>query len=379
VNWRRTVAIARKEFIHVRRDPRSLLIALFMPVMQMILLGYGATLDAKHLPLYVFDRDGSQDSQALLKHFQASPYFDLVRAVDDYAEVTAAVDAGRAKLAVVVPPDFSRRLWTGGGVTVQAIVDATDDNTASLAMGYAEAVIAGFSQDVQLEWLRRQGLPDRAAAPPISVEARTWYNESLESRNFIVPGVVALVMALVGALLSSLAIAREWERGTMEQLVSTPVTAREIMVGKLVPYFTIGLVDAALCVGMGVGWFGVPFRGTVGTLLVATTLYLIVVLGIGFMISVAIPNQLGASSIAILVTLLPTNMLSGFAFPIDQMPPPIRAISYLVWSRYYVTILKAVFLKGSGLGSLTGPLLALLVYASVVGTIATRTFRKTLD
>jgi ABC-2 type transport system permease protein len=246
-------------------------------------------------------------------------------------------------------------------------------------MGYAEAVIGSFSQDVQLDWLRRQGLPDRAAAPPISVEARTWYNEDLESRNFIVPGVVALVMALVGALLSSLTIAREWERGTMEQLISTPVTAREIMIGKLVPYFLIGLVDAALCVSFGVGWFGVPFRGTVGTLVVATALYLVVVLGIGFVISVAIPNQLGASSIAILVTLLPTNMLSGFAFPIDQMPAPIRAVSYVVWARYYLTILKAVFLKGSGLTALMGPLLAMVLYAAIVGTVATRAFRKTLD
>ncbi|HLK10792.1 MAG TPA: ABC transporter permease [Candidatus Binatia bacterium] len=379
MSWRRTVAIARKELIHVRRDPRSLLIALLLPIMQMILLGYGATLDAKHLAVYAFDRDGSQTSQALLKRFQASPYFDLVRTVEGYADLTAAVDAGRAKLGLVVSPDFSRRLAEGGTVTVQAIVDATDDNTANLAMGYAEAVIGGFSQDVQLAWLRRQGLPDRAAAPPISVETRTWYNEDLESRNFIVPGVVALVMALVGALLSSLTIAREWERGTMEQLVSTPVTAREIMIGKLVPYFVIGLVDAALCVGFGIGWFGVPFRGTVGTLLVATALYLVVVLGIGFVISVAIPNQLGASSIAILVTLLPTNMLSGFAFPIDQMPAPIRAVSYVVWARYYLTILKAVFLKGSGLAALGGPLLAMVAYAAVVGTVATRAFRKTLD
>ena len=367
MNWQRTLAIARKEFLHVWRDPRSLLIALLMPLMQMILLGYGATLDAKHVPVYVFDRDGSQDSQALLKRFQASPYFDVVRTVDDYASLT------------VVAPDFSRQLSQGGVVTVQAIVDATDDNSASLAMGYADAVIGAYSQDVQLDWLRRQGLPDRVAAPPVTVEARTWYNESLESRNFIVPGVMAMVMALVGALLSSLAIAREWERGTMEQLVSTPVTAREIMVGKLVPYFVIGLVDAALCVGLGVGWFGVPFRGTIPTLLVATALYLIVVLGVGFMISVAIPNQLAASSVAILVTLLPTNMLSGFVFPIDQMPAFIRGISYLVWSRYYVTILKAVFLKGSDLVALTGPLTALVIYASVVGTVATRRFRKTLD
>jgi ABC-2 type transport system permease protein len=379
VNRRRLFAIARKEVVQIRRDPRSLLIALLMPIMQMTLLGYGATLDARHLAVYAFDRDGSQRSQALLERFRASQYFDLVATVEDYGALTRAVDEGRCKLGLVVPPDFSRRLGDGGPVTVQAIVDATDDNTANLAMGYADGVIAGFSQEVQLDWLRRNGLPDRAAAPPISVETRTWYNEELESRNFIVPGVVALVMTLVGALLSSLTIAREWERGTMEQLISTPVTAREILVGKLVPYFAIGLVDAALCVGIGVGWFGVPFRGSVGTLVLATSLFLVVVLGIGFMISVAIPNQVGASQIAILVTLLPTNMLSGFAFPIDQMPAPIRAVSYLVWARYYLTILKAVFLKGSGLASLAPSMLALVAYAIVVGGVATRAFRKTLE
>jgi drug efflux transport system permease protein len=378
MNLGRIAAISRKEFLQVRRDPRSLLIALFMPIMLLGLLGYGVRLDAKHVPIYVFDRDGSQDSQALLKHFQASEYFQLARVVDHYGEIVAAIDASRCKLGLVVPPDFARRLRDGGRVTVQGIVDATDDNTANLAIGYATAVISGFSQDVQLDWSRRQGLPDHSATPPLSIEFRTWYNEELESRNFIIPGVVALVMTLVGALLSSLTIAREWERGTMEQLVSTPVTAREIMLGKLIPYFLIGLIDAAFCVVIGIGWFQVPFRGTVATLFVATALFLTVVLGIGFMISVAIPNQLGASVIAILVTLLPMNMLSGFAFPIDQMPAPIQAVTYLVWGRYYVTILKAVFLKGSGLRALAGPLLALLIYAAVVATFATRAFRKTL-
>jgi ABC-2 type transport system permease protein len=379
MNRQRLLAIARKEFVQIRRDPRSLLIALLLPIIQMLLFGYGATLDAKHLAVCAFDRDGSQDSQALLERFRASPYFDVRRAVDEYGALVAAVDAGDCKLGLVVPPDYSRRLADGGPVIVQAIVDASDDNTANLAMGYAEAVVAGVSYEVQLEWLRRSGLPDRAAAPPISVEIRTWYNEELESRNFIVPGVMAMVMTLAGALLSSLTIAREWERGTMEQLVSTPVTPHEILVGKLLPYFVIGLVDAALCAAVGIGWFHVPFRGTALTLVVATALFLVVVLGIGFMISVAIPNQVGASQIAILVTLLPTNMLSGYAFPIDQMPAPIRLVSYLVWARYYVTILKSVFLKGGGLSTLMPSLLALVLYATVVGVLATRAFRKTLS
>jgi len=379
VSRRRLLAIARKELIQVRRDPRSLLIALLMPVLLMGLLGYGARLDARHLPVWTFDRDGSQESQALLHRVRASPYFDLVGTVDRYDALAAAIDDNRCKLGLVLPPDFSRRLRSGEAVTVQALVDATDDNTANLAIGYAETVVDGFSADVRLDWVRRQGLPDLAAAPPLSIEARTWYNEDLDSRNFIIPGVVALAMALVGALLSSLTVAREWERGTMEQLASTPVTAPEIMLGKLLPYFLIGMADAALCIVIGVGWFQVPFRGTVGTLLVATALFLIVTLTVAFTISVAIRSQLGASQIAIIVTLLPFNMLSGFAFPIDQMPAPIRAVTYLVWGRYYLTVLKAVLLKGSALADVAAPMLAMAAYAVVVGVLATRVFRKSLD
>ncbi len=378
MTWHRTVAIGRKEFIQIWRDPRSLMIALFMPIMQMALIGYGVSLDIKHIPVCAFDREGSQESQALLKHFQASEYFHIVRVVDTYRAVTDGVDAGTCKLAVVVPSDFSERLRDSGGTTVQAIVDGTDDNSANVAIGYAQAVVGGYSNDVQLEWMRRRGLVQQATVP-LHVESRVWFNEDLQSKAFIIPGVVALVMALIGALLSSLTIAREWERGTMEQLISTPVTAAEIMVGKLLPYFLIGLVDAALCVTIAVYWFEVPFRGTLGTLLFTTTLFLAVVLGVGYIISVLTRSQLGASQIALIVTLLPTTLLGGFSFPIDQMPAAVRAITYVVYGRYYVSILKAIFLKGAGLSALAPSVLALAIYATVIATLATRAFRKTLD
>jgi ABC-2 type transport system permease protein len=379
MNANRILAIARKETIQIRRDPRSLLIALLMPIMQMILLGYGISLDAKRIPVYAYDREGSQDSQAFLKHFQASQYFDLVKTVNNYRDLTYAIDSDRCKLGVVIPFDFSERLRDAGKTSVQVIVDGTDDNTANLATGYAQAVIAQYSSDVQLQWIGRQGLAGLAAGAPLTVEARTWFNEDLESRNFIIPGVIALVMALVGALLTSLTIAREWERGTMEQLISTPITGHELMLGKLLPYFVIGMADAALCFVMGVWWFQVPFRGTLFTLFFTTALFLVVVLGIGFMISTAIRNQLGASIIALLVTLLPTSMLSGYTFPIDQMPPVVRAITYAVYSRYYVTILKAVFLKGVGVKALAGSVIALTLYAMTVGYFSLRAFHKTLD
>ena len=375
---RRLAAVAVKEALQVRRDRLSLMIALMMPFMQMILLGYGVNLDIKHLPLCLFDREASQSSRELLKHFQASEYFSVVAAFDNYRDVTKALDRGLCRLVVVVPPDFSERLADRGTSAVQALVDASDDNTANIAIGYAEAVVSSFSSDVMLEAAGRTGAAV-AMPQPVAAQSRVWFNEDLESRNFIIPGVVALVMALVGAQLTSLTISREWERGTMELLVSTPVTPMELMLGKLLPYFAIGLLDAVFCLAVAVFWFGVPFRGTLFTLFFTTSLFLVVVLGIGYLISTAIRSQVGAAQIGLLVTLLPTTLLSGFAFPIDQMPAAVQAVTYVVFARYYVTALKAVFLKGSGVLDLVFPILAMMVYAAVVATLAARAFRKRLD
>lgn len=375
---RRLRAMAVKEAVQIWRDPRSLLIALLMPFMQMILLGYGVSLDIKHLPICVFDREASQNSQALLKRFQASEYFSIVRVADNYAAVTTALDRGNCRMAIVVPPDFTERLSDVGASSVQALVDGTDTNTANIAIGYAQAVIAGFGSDVHLDAAASQGRPYQVIQP-VDLESRVWFNEDLSSRNFIIPGVIALVMALVGAQLTSLTISREWERGTMELLVSTPVTPMEVMLGKLAPYFAIGMLDAAFCLAFGVFWFGVPFRGAAMTLFLATALFLVVVLGIGYLISVNIKSQVGAAQIGLLVTLLPTTLLSGFAFPIDQMPAPIQGVTYLVFARYYITALKALFLKGSGLVDLAAPLAAMAIYAAVIAYLAARAFRKTLD
>jgi ABC-2 type transport system permease protein len=376
MNLRRVRAIARKEMIQVWRDPRSLMIVLLMPLMQMALLGYGVNLDIKHVPICVFDREGSQQSQSLMKAFQASPYFQIVEADRDYNAVKRAIDGGRCKMAVVVPPDFSEDLSATNSTSVQTILDATDDNTANIARGYAQAVVATFSSDVQAQ--RLQSMGQQQPNPPAVAEYRVWFNEDLESRDFVIPGIVAMVLALVGAQLTSLTISREWERGTMEVLVSTPVTRMELMAGKILPYFFIGMLDAALCLTIAVFWFEAPFRGAVLTLFITTSLFLVVVLGVGYFISASIRSQVGASQIALLVTMLPTTLLSGFAFPIDQMPAPVQAVTYLVHSRYYVTILKAIFLKGSGLSDLVWPIAALAVYALAVGILAARAFRKTL-
>jgi ABC-2 type transport system permease protein len=378
VKLRRIKAIAVKESLQIVRDPRSLMIALLIPLMQMFMLGYGVNLDVKHIPVCAYDREGSQQSQGLLQRFAASPYFSLQKVAHNYAEITSDLDDGTCKLAIVIPAGFSQGLNDAGNGTVQALIDGTDSNTANLAANYARAVISGFSSDLQLQSVQRKGGTVQTLTP-VDVQARVWFNEDLESRNFIVPGIVALVMAIVGAQLTSLTIAREWERGTMELLISTPIKPMELMLGKLLPYFVIGLIDAAICLALAVFWFDVPFRGTLATLFFTTSLYLTVVLCIGYYVSVSIRSQVGASQIALLLTMLPTTLLSGFAFPIDQMPALVQGVTYLVSARYYVTILKSVFLKGAGVGELAVPMLCLTLYAMVLVVLAARSFRKTLD
>ncbi len=373
---RRVRAIAKKEIIQVWRDPRSLMVVLLMPLMQMALLGYGVNLDIRNVTICTFDREGSQRSEALMKTFQASSYFNIVETERDYNGLKRAIDAGRCKMAIVVPPDFSQDLASTNSASVQAILDATDDNTANIALGYAQAVVNSFSSSVQLQRAQSAGQP--APTAPAVAQYRVWFNEDLVSRDFIMPGVVALVLALVGAQLTSLTISREWERGTMEVLVSTPVTRMELMAGKILPYFFIGLLDAAFCLLIAVFWFETPFRGAVSTLFLTTSLFLIVVLGVGYFISASIRSQIAASQIALVVTLLPTTLLSGFAFPIEQMPPVVQAVTYLVPARYYFTILKGIFLKGSNLSDLAVPIAFLAAYAAIIALLATRAFRKTL-
>jgi ABC-2 type transport system permease protein len=376
MNLRRVMAMARKEVIQIGRDPRSLLIIIAMPLMQLFIYGYAVNLDIKHIPLCVYDRDATQTSQDLLKRFQATDYFDIVRVSPDYPDVIRQIDQGTCRIAVVVPSQFSETLRSSGQANVQALLDASDSNTASIGMGYAQSILQAYSQQVQINWQQRHGMAP--VAPVVTFEPRTWFNEDLSSMANIIPGVVALVMAVVGAFLTSLTIAREWERGTMEQLISTPVGKLEIEIGKLVPYFIIGMLDTALCAGMGVWWFGVPFRGSWTLMFGCSMLFLIVVLAIGYLISVVAKNQLAASQLALLTTFLPAFLLSGFIFPIEQMPTVVQWITRILPARYYVSILRNVFLKGTPAELMAGQVTALAIIAAVAITLATRAFEKRL-
>jgi ABC-2 type transport system permease protein len=373
----RLLAIARKEVMQIVRDTRSLIIVVLMPAVLVLLFGYGVNLDLKGMPVYVYDQDGSQQSQELLKHFQASEYFHIARVVSGYPELTRALDDGSAKMGIVIPWEFSESLRDGRPVEVQALVDGSDDNSANVLIGYAQAVVQGYSSQVQIDWLRERGTAMQPAA--LSVETRTWYNENLESSAFIIPGVLALVMTVIGAFLTSLTIAREWERGTMEQLISTPVTAMEIMLGKLAPYFVLGMFDTIISALIAIYWFHVPFRGSWVTLLGVSAMFMIVVLSMGFLISVVAKGQFLACQIALLITFLPAFLLSGFLFSIDQMPIALQWITRIFPARYYVSVLKKIFLKGTPASMLYVDLVPLAVFTFVLALAATRSFHKRLD
>jgi ABC-2 type transport system permease protein len=373
----RLLAIARKELVQILRDTRSLIIVVLMPAVLVLLFGYGVNLDLKGLPVYVYDQDGSQQSQDLLKHFQSSKYFDISRVVQSYPELSRALDDGHAKMGIVIPWDFSQRLRDGRPVEVQALVDASDDNTANVLIGYSQAVVQSYSGQIQVDWLRQRGLAIEPSA--MNIETRTWYNEDLESSAFIIPGVLALVMSVIGAFLTSLTIAREWERGTMEQLISTPVSAMEIMLGKLAPYFVLGMFDTIVSALIAIYWFQVPFRGSWVTLMFASALFMVVVLSLGFFISVIAKTQFAASQIALLITFLPAFLLSGFLFSIEQMPIALQWITRVLPARYYVSVLKKIFLKGTPASMLLVDLVPLAVFAFVLTLLATRSFHKRLE
>lgn len=376
MSWLRLWVMARKEFVQIVRDARSLMIVIAMPATLVLLFGYGVNLDQKHIQIVVWDQDASQQSQNLLKQFQANEYFDIVRVVNDPKSVSRALDDGTARMAIIVPWDFSRRLSHGDSVAVQALVDATDDNSANLAIGYANAVVQGYSARVQVEL--PSGAGEHTGAMPVSVQTRTWYNEELESSAFIIPGVLALVMTVIGAFLTSLTIAREWERGTMEQLISTPVTAMEIVLGKLVPYFVLGFADTGIAFVIAVFWFRVPFRGSLLTFAASSALFLTAVLSLGFLISVLAKSQFAASQIALIATFLPAFLLSGFLFAIEQMPLVLQWITRVFPARYYVSALKKIFLKGSPAVMLAGELIPLAVFSLVLVLLSTRAFHKRL-
>jgi ABC-2 type transport system permease protein len=377
MNPRRLWVVARKESLHIRRDPRSLILAVGIPMMLLLMFGYALTLDVDRVSFAVWDQSGTKESREFLARFTATRYFAFRGAVTRYADLEYAIDSRNAALGLVIPSDFAARIAAGRPAAVQAIVDGSDSNTAGIILGYTQAITTGFNQQLLLDQVRR--VSGTAPAPALDLRTRVWFNADLESRNFIVPGIMAVIMGLIAALLTSLTIAREWERGTMEQLISTPVRAPELVLGKLLPYAFIGLVNMLIAVLMAVFLFHVPLRGSVPLLFAVGTVFVVGTLAQGILISTLARRQLLASQMAMVSTFLPAFLLSGFAFAIANMPLPVQVVTYIVPARYFVALVKGLFLRGVGLGTLWPDALFLLVFAVVVTGVAIGQTRKRLD
>ena len=378
MSLRRTIAVARKEGRHILRDPRSLAMALAVPILMLLLFGVALSLDVDKIPIMIFDSDQTAKSRELIQQFRGSRYFQIVGYTDNYKAIESAIDRNEIRLAVVIPPDYSRLISSGKQVSVQLLVDGSDSNTASIAMGYAESVVRLYSAELRSEGQNRKAGSSGSSqiATPVSPLLRVWYNSRLESKNYVVPGLIAVILMIIGSVLTSMTIAREWEMGTMEQLLSTPLRPTELVLGKMLAYFVVGMADLAISIACAVYVFGVPLRGSVPLLVATSCLFLLGTLFWGIYLSAVTKTQLAAYQLAMLSSFLPSFMLSGFVYAIESMPAPIQAFSHLVSARYFVTILKGIFLKGVGLEVLWVDTLFLTVYATVVFFLATRKLKQ---
>lgn len=371
LNHTRLFAVTRKEILQLRRDTRSLILAFLLPVLLVVLFGYAISWDVEDIETAVLDHDRSARSRELLDAFSASGYFTKVARLERPSEIDALLDRGTVRIALVIPPDFAADLDAGRSTEIQAIADGSDANTATIALGYARAIVQTYSTRVRMA--------GRSWAPPLESRTRVWYNEELESKNMIVPGLVAVIMMIIAAMLTSLTIAREWERGTMEQLAATPVSRTELVLGKLLPYLAIGLIDVVIVSLVGVFLFDVPFRGSPALLMMLSLAFLIGALGLGMFISAVTKSQLLATQMAMVATFLPAFLLSGFMYDIAVMPRLLRAFTYLIPARYFLVVTRGIFLKGVGVDVLRVQGLLMIGFAVVGLLAATSVFRKEIQ
>jgi len=370
-SFQRFFAYFQKEYKQIIRDPSTFLIAFVLPIMMIFIFGYGVSLDADKIKIGIILEDTATEARSLANSFIATPYFDVQSSYDRLA-FEDDLTAGRLRGLITIPLNFSRDINRGTKASLQVILDGSETNTAKFVLNYAEGVVANWNIQRAIE-------KKRTILPPISLESRVWFNPALESREVLLPGSVAIIMSLIGTLLTALVVAREWERGTMEAMMSTPIRIREMLLGKLIPYYLLALGSMTLCVALSVTLFGVPFRGSYIILFFSTTCFLLAALGQGLLISTLARNQFVAGQIAIMAGFLPAFMLSGFIFEISAMPWPIRAMTYLLPPRYFVTILQSSFLSGVPWDLLLPNLAAMLFIAFVFFILTARKTVKRLD
>ena len=373
MNLRRTRAVFKKEFIQIWRDPRSLALAFAIPMLLLVLFGYALSLDIDHIPMAVWNQDGSVTAREFLLNFKNSKYFRIIGYYDNYPAMENLIDRGDAMIAMVIHKDFSKYIQSNGLAPLQVIIDGSDSNTAQIALGYVNSVVYNYNYNYVKNALAAASIEN---SDPVDMRSRIWFNQDFDSKLFIVPGLIAIIMMIIAALLTSLTIAREWERGTMEQLISTPVRGIELIIGKFAPYFVIGFIDLVISVVMGILLFGVPLRGSVALLFIFSGIFLTGALMLGIYISVVAKSQLMASQMAILTSFLPTFMLSGFTYEIFNMPKWVQYVTYLVPARYFIVILRGIYLKGVGVDVLWANVLALCIFSFIAVRLAIMKFKK---
>ncbi len=356
-----TAVIAKKEFIHIFRDPRTLVMVLIFPVFFLVLFGYAVSFDVKHLPLAALDQDRSAASREFLLKFTRGGYFDLIENLDSTAQFKDRLDSGKAKVVFVIPAGFSENIAARKKTQVQVLLDGSDPTIASSAMGYVSAIAKGSARGL------------------IDLQTRIWYNENLRSLNFFIPGLICVILMMMSATLTSLTIVSEKEEGTMEALVVSPVRKNELMLGKILPYVIISLFDVLLVVAVGSLWFHVPIKGSLVLLFASSFIFLLGAMGIGLLISVNARSSQEAIMISLLATLLPTVLLSGFVFPIENMPWILQGISYLIPATYFLVVLRGIFLKGIGLNYLWWDLLLLTSFTFLIIFGSARRFNKRIE
>jgi len=361
--------IIRKEFLHLFRDPRSLGLMFFLPVFLLVIYGYAASFDVKNVPLAVLDQDKSSASRALVAKFTQSGYFVLVENLSSTDQFARSLDSGRVKMIFNIPRDFSKKIDARRQAEIQVLVDGADPTWAAAALGYLNGIIQNY----------QQGLVKVVRPPPLSLETRIWYNPTLRSINFFVPGLICVILMQMAATLTSLTIVSEKEQGTMEALVVSPIRKNELMLGKVLPYVMIAFFDVIMVTALGVFWFGVPFHGNFILLLFGSFVFLMGAMSLGVLISTVAHSSQEAIQLALMATMLPSILLSGFVFPIENMPWVLQGITLFIPARYYMDILRGIFLKGVGLNYLWPNFVLLLLLSTVIMAGSVRRFKKRIE
>jgi len=370
----RTCSLIRKEFLHILRDRRTLFVMFAMPIIQLVLLGYAATTDVEHLRTAVVDADRTTSSRALVEAYQASNYFDIVRSVESEEELRGLVDNGRVRAGLIVPAGFGAGVAQGERMEVGFVIDGSDPSVASTVFAACQSVGQAHSKQIVLQTADI----DLDALPGMTVRPRVWYNPEMRSANFMIPGIIGIILYFLTALFTSMSIVREREQGTIEQLIVTPIRPLELIIGKVVPYIFIAFFDVLEVLAIGVLWFGVPIHGDLGLLLAISALFLLTSLGVGIFISSASHSQQEAMLLTFL-TLFPSIFLGGFFFPIEAMPDWLQAITYVIPLRYMLTVIRGIILKGVGLETLYPQVVALALFGAAIMMLAATRFRKRLE